>query len=147
MRLTLPMSMAISKILIVCQSECSYGIPADDVIESMIDIPMSRVTTVNTFPGLEVRGNLVPLYSLAEQLAIDSRKTIRGGFSAVVVNVKGETVAIAVDSFQDISDVVVKPLSGMLSNHPFYTGSTILGDGSITFILNMQEVIKNAGQP
>ena len=144
MRLTLPMSMAISKILIVCQDGRTYGIPADDVIESMIDVPMSRVTTVNTFPGLEVRGNLVPLYSLATQLATDGGIAIKAGFSAVVVNVKGETVALAVDSFQDISDVVVKPLAGMLQNNPYYNGSTILGDGSITFILNMQEVIKNA---
>jgi len=147
MRLTLPMSMAISKILIVCQGDCTYGIPADDVIESMIDVPMSRVTTVNMFPGLEVRGDLIPLYSLAAQLATDDNRAIKAGFSAVVVKVKGEMVALAVDSFQDISDVVVKPLAGMLQNHPYYNGSTILGDGSITFILNMQEVIKNANQP
>jgi two-component system chemotaxis sensor kinase CheA len=147
MRLTLPMSMAISKILIVCQDECTYGIPADDVIESMIDVPMSRVTTVNTWPGLEVRGELLPLYSLAAQLDMKGDRSLKPGFSAVVVKVKGESVAIAVDSFQDISDVVVKPLVGMLQNHSYYNGSTILGDGSITFILNMQEVIRNANQP
>ena len=147
MRLTLPMSMAITKILIVSQGECTYGIAADDVIESMIDVPMSRVTTVNSWPGLEVRGDLVPLYTLAAQLEMDGDRSLKTGFSAVVVKVKGETVALAVDSFQDISDVVVKPLAGMLQHHPYYNGSTILGDGSITFILNMQEVIKNAHQP
>jgi two-component system chemotaxis sensor kinase CheA len=147
MRLTLPMSMAISKILIVSQGDCSYGIPAGDVIESMIDVPLSRVTTVNTWPGLEVRGELLPLYTLAAQLETDDDRYLKAGFSAVVVKVKGESVAIAVDSFQDISDVVVKPLAGILQNHPYYTGSTILGDGSITFILNVQEVIKNANQP
>lgn len=147
MRLTLPMSMAISKILIVCQDDCTYGIPADDVIESMIDVPMSRVTTVNTWPGLDVRGELLPLYSLAAQLEMKGDRSLKPGFSAVVVKIKGESVAIAVDSFQDISDVVVKPLNGLLQNHPYYNGSTILGDGSITFILNMQEVIRNANQP
>jgi two-component system chemotaxis sensor kinase CheA len=146
MRLTLPMSMAISKILIVTQGECNYGIPADDVVESMISVPLSRVTTVNTWPGLEVRGELLPLYTLAAQLEMDGDRSLKAGFSAVVVKVKGEPVAIAVDSFQDISDVVVKPMSGMLQKHPFYNGSTILGDGSITFILNLQEVIKNANQ-
>ena len=147
MRLTLPMSMAISKVLIISQGECTYGIPADDVIESMIDLPLSRVTTVTTWPGLEVRGELLPLYSLAAQLEMEGDRSLKAGFSAVVVKVRGESVAIAVDSFQDISDVVVKPLAGMLHNHPCYTGSTILGDGSITFILNIQEVIKDAHQP
>ena len=94
-----------------------------------------------------MRGELLPLYTLAAQLEMDGDRSLKAGFSAVVVKVKGEPVAIAVDSFQDISDVVVKPLAGMLQNHPYYNGSTILGDGSITFILNMQEVIKNANQP
>ncbi|MDD2364759.1 MAG: chemotaxis protein CheA [Desulfuromonadaceae bacterium] len=147
MRLTLPMSMAISKILIVCQNGCTYGIPADDVMESMINVHKSRVTTVNGYPGLEVRGELLPLYSLSVQLEMSGDRSIKPGFSAVVVKIKGEAVAIAVDSFQDISDVVVKPLAGMLQKHPYYNGSTILGDGSITFILNMQEVIKNANHP
>ncbi|MBV5305430.1 MAG: chemotaxis protein CheA [Desulfobulbaceae bacterium] len=147
MRLTLPMSMAISKILVVRLGECTYGIPADDVVESMVSVPLSRVTAGNTWPSLEVRGKLLPLYSLAAQLAIEEERAPKAGFSAVVVNVQGDIVALIVDSFQGISDVVVKPLASLLHNHLYYNGTTILGDGSITFILNMQEVIRNANQP
>jgi two-component system chemotaxis sensor kinase CheA len=141
-RLTLPLSMAIAKLLIVKQGYSTLGIPSADIVETLIDLPRSRVTTVATSPGLEVRGNLLPLYSLSGQLAMNktSNDTL-DNFSAVVLNVRGETVALAVDSFCDIIDVVVKPLEGFMSGNRYYSGSTILGDGTIMFVLNLPEVI------
>ena len=57
---------------------------------------------------------------------------------------RGETVALVVDSFSEIIDVVVKPLEGYMSDNRFYSGSTILGDGTIMFVLNLPEVINYA---
>ena len=147
MRLTLPLSMAISKILVVTQGDCNYGIPADCVVEHIIDVPLSRVTTVNSWPGLDLRGDLLPLYSLAAQLEMSGDRSVRAGFSAVVVRDQGNKVALAVDNVLDVTDVVVKPMAGWLQNNPYFTGSTILGDGCITFILHMQEVLKDVRHP
>jgi two-component system chemotaxis sensor kinase CheA len=144
-RLTLPLSMAIAKLLIVKQGDSTLGIPSADIVETLIDLPRARVTTVATSPGLEVRGNLLPLYTLSGQLAMNTGKgDTLDKFSAVVLNVRGETVALAVDSFCDIIDVVVKPLEGFMSGNRFYSGSTILGDGTIMFVLNLPEVIAHA---
>ena len=64
----------------------------------------------------------------------------------MVVKVRGELVALAVDEFCDIIDAVMKPLSGMLARSPFYSGSTILGDGSIMLLLNLPQVIAYASE-
>lgn len=145
-RLALPLSMAISKLLIVKQGYSTLGVPSSDIIETLIDIPHSRVTTVAGSAGLEVRGNLLPLYTLAAQLGIKDTGAGKSldNFSAVVLNVRGETVALSVDSFCDIIDVVVKPLEGYMADNRFYSGSTILGDGTIMFVLNLPEVINYA---
>jgi two-component system chemotaxis sensor kinase CheA len=144
-RLTLPLSMAIAKLLIVKQGYSTLGIPSADIVETLIDLPRSRVTTVATSPGLEVRGTLLPLYTLSGQLAMNAgTDETLDKFSAVVLNVRGETVALAVDSFCDIIDVVVKPLEGFMSGNRYYSGSTILGDGTIMFVLNLPEVIAHA---
>lgn len=143
-RMSLPLSMAIAKILIVKHGECTFGIPSSDVVETLIDIPKSRVSTVRTAPGLEVRGDLLPLYHLSKQLAMTDQPLLLKGFSAVVVKVRGETVALVVDSFCDIIDVVIKPLEGMMSDIRYYSGSTILGDGTIMFLLDLPEVIAYA---
>lgn len=146
-RLTLPLSMAITNLLTVKQDGCTFGIPATDLIETLGDLPMSQVQTMGTAPCLKVRGELLPLYHLGRQLAVKSSENwLKPGFSAVVVKVRGEQVAIAVDEFCDIIDAVMKPLSGMLARSPFYSGSTILGDGSIMLMLNLPQVINYAAE-
>lgn len=145
-RLTLPLSMAINKLLVVRQGESTLGIPSANIVETLNDLPRSRITTVGTAPGLEVRGNLLPLYRLSGQLDMDNASSCRDldKFAAVVLNVRGETVALEVEDFCDMIDVVVKPLGGMMSGIRYYSGSTILGDGTIMFVLNLPEVIANA---
>lgn len=144
-RLTLPLSMAITRLLTVKQAGCTFGIPANDLIETLGDIPLAQVQTMGAAPGLKVRGELLPLYHLGEQLAMDSsRNWLKAGFCAVVVRVRGELAALVVDEFCDIIDAVMKPLSGMLAKSSFYTGSTILGDGSIMLLLNLPQVIDYA---
>ncbi len=144
-RLSLPLSMAITRILTIKQNGCTFGIPANDLLETLGDLPLAAITTLGTAPGLKVRDDLVPLYSLGRQLAITSASScFTESFSAVVVRVRGEVVALKVDHFCDIIDAVVKPLTGILAKNSFYSGSTILGDGSIMLLLNLPQVIAYA---
>lgn len=144
-RLTLPLSMAITRLLTVRQAGCTFGIPANDLIETLADIPLTQVQTMGTAPGLKVRGELLPLYHLGTQLAMGNcHSWLKSGFSVAVVRVRGELAALVVDEFCDIIDAVMKPLSGMLAKSGFYTGSTILGDGSIMLLLNLPRVIAYA---
>lgn len=146
-RLTLPLSMAITRLLTVKECGCTFGIPANDLLETLGDLPLSSITTLGTAPGLRVRGELLPLYSLGRQLAIpQAHHWFPERFSAVVVKVRGETVALAVAEFCDIIDAVMKPLTGMLAKNSFYGGSTILGDGSIMLLLNLPQVIDYAAE-
>lgn len=146
-RLTLPLSMAITRLLTVKECGCTFGIPANDLLETLGDLPLSSITTLGTAPGLRVRGELLPLYSLGRQLAIpQAHSWFPERFSAVVVKIRGETVALAVDEFCDIIDAVMKPLTGMLAKNSFYGGSTILGDGSIMLLLNLPQVIDYAAE-
>jgi two-component system chemotaxis sensor kinase CheA len=143
-RLTLPLSRAITKILTIRQDGCTFGIPADNVIESLIDIPHSMIKSVLTKPRLNVRNDIYPLYSLARYLRMQPADApFPEKFSAVLVRVSGEIFALAVEEFSDIMDVIVKPLQGMLAANTYYTGNTLLGDGSILFLLNMQELSRH----
>lgn len=144
-RLTLPLSMAITRILTVSKGQCTFGIPSEAVIETLSDIRLDRIKTLATSPGLDVRGDLLPLYCLGRQLAMEnSNDWFADRFSAVVIKVRGETVALAVDDFDDIIDAVVKPTSGLLAKSPYYTGTTILGNGTIMLLLNLPKVIFDA---
>ena len=143
--LSLPLSMAITRILTISQGECTFGIPSDSVLETLSDIRLDRIVTLATSPGLHVRDELIPLYSLGRQLAMDDADLwFPDRFSAVVIKVRGETLALAVDDFDDIIDAVVKPTTGLLAQSPYYTGTTILGDGKIMLLLNLTKVVYHA---
>lgn len=146
-RLTLPLSMAITNLLTIKQGGCTFGIPATELQETLGNLSLSAISTLGTEPGLKVRGELIPLFNLGRQLAIPgTHPWFPERFSAVVVNIHGETIALAVDEFCDIIDAVMKPLTGMLASNPFYSGSTILGDGSIMLLLNLSQVISYAAE-
>lgn len=48
---------------------------------------------------------------------------------------------LLVDGFQETIGVMQKPLGGLLSNLPGYSGLALMGDGSILMILNLQEIV------
>jgi chemotaxis protein histidine kinase CheA len=38
-------------------------------------------------------------------------------------------------------DVVQKPLSGAIKNHPLITGTSLLGNGDVLFVLDIKKLI------
>jgi two-component system chemotaxis sensor kinase CheA len=90
-----------------------------------------------------LRGQIVPLCSLNELLATGQaqRTNDEDELATLVVRIKGENVGIVVDEFREVVDVILKPMSGILGDLPGYTGSALLGDGSVLMVLNLKELV------
>ena len=63
----------------------------------------------------------------------------------VVTQVGANTFGIIVDRVFDTEEIVVKPVSPILRDIPFYSGNTILGDGSVIMILDPNGIAAAAG--
>jgi two-component system chemotaxis sensor kinase CheA len=63
----------------------------------------------------------------------------------VIFNNDGTAVALAVDAVVGRQQVVIKPLSNVMNRVRILSGATILGDGSVAFILDVNEVVKAHG--
>jgi len=50
-------------------------------------------------------------------------------------------LGIVVDDFESTVDILLRPLEGVLAALPQYSGSALLGDGSVLLILNLAEVM------
>jgi two-component system chemotaxis sensor kinase CheA len=59
----------------------------------------------------------------------------------LVVSHGGEPVGILVDHFRETVDIILKPMTGVLSGLAAYSGSALLGDGSVLMILNIKEIL------
>jgi two-component system chemotaxis sensor kinase CheA len=57
-----------------------------------------------------------------------------------VVRYGNESVGLVVDRFKETIDIILKPLAGVLSSLAAYSGSAMMGDGSVLMVINVREV-------
>jgi two-component system, chemotaxis family, sensor kinase CheA len=136
----------------------------------------NAIERINDSPVLRLRNRLLPLISLRDLLKLNPETEIEQlthkvpqdeteeadgvtGQEAtgveghdndelfiVVTQVGANTFGIIVDRVFDTEEIVVKPVSPILRDIPFYSGNTILGDGSVIMILDPNGIATAAGQ-
>lgn len=144
----IPLTLAIVSALIVeCASE-RFAIPQISVVELVKASPTSehRVELINETPVLRLRNRLLPLVSLRKTLKLgDEDIQANGNAFIVVVQVGNSTLGIIVDRVFDTEEIVVKPVAPILRSIDSFSGNTILGDGSVIMILDLNAIISHAG--
>lgn len=141
--LTVPVSMMVSRVLEVEAGGQRFGIPLEQVTESL-RVRRSSIHCINGTRVFLLRGSTTPLYSLSELVgASPQREEEDSGLGALTIVVrKGEALAgITLSRLVQAVDVVIKPLGGPLAGLRTYRGTALLGDGSILPILNLEEIL------
>ncbi|MFW6003567.1 MAG: chemotaxis protein CheA [Halanaeroarchaeum sp.] len=131
--LTLPVTVAIVKVLFVESGGEEYGIPIKSVDE------ISRMRPVKSVDGESVvtYGDTVyPLVRLGEALNVPG-ETRDGEGMLVKVRESERQVAIHCDEVRGQEEVVVKPFEGILSGIPGLSGAAVLGEGDVVTILDV----------
>jgi two-component system chemotaxis sensor kinase CheA len=135
--LSLPLTLAVVDGMIVTVGDQTFVIPLSHIVESLR--PSDRSVTAIGINGavLDVRGSYVPIYPVAEQLGIGSGE--RDPEKAVLIVVEGDQgqAALLVDSIQDQRQVVVKSLEANYQAIDGLAGATILGDGRVALIIDV----------
>ncbi len=147
----IPLTLAIVSALIV---ECSgerFAIPQISVLELVRASNRSETTIemINEAPVLRLRDRLLPLVSLRALLELDEGEDAveeHNEVFIVVTQVGTYNFGVIVDRVFDTEEIVVKPVAPILRHIPFYSGNTILGDGSVIMILDPNGVATAAGQ-
>lgn len=142
LRLSLPLSMAVTNVMIVEANKQIFGIPMDMVVET-VRLPRQAIRSIKQKKTTVLRSRIVPLMALNELLAVaaDPHVNADDEFAALVVRVGGEQVALLVDEFREVVDVILKPLPGEFAKLRCYAGTALLGDGSVLMVLNPKELI------
>jgi two-component system chemotaxis sensor kinase CheA len=141
LRLSLPLSMAMTNVIIVEADEQIFGMPMDWVVET-VRVDMKRVHTINHKKVVMLRDRVMPLYSLHALLGLDAEPLVNdeGELSVLVIRINHDFFGLLVDSFNEVVDVILKPLPGELKRLNCYSGSALLGDGSVLIVLNPGEM-------
>lgn len=137
LRLALPLSMTISSVMIVEADQQIFGVPMDGVVET-VKIKRKDIHTIKDKKTVILRDRVVPLVSLHSLLSLTAEPFVNeeGELAVLVIKVNHEVVGVLVDFFSEVVDVILKPLPGELEKLDCYSGSALLGDGSVLMVLN-----------
>ena len=91
-----------------------------------------------------LRETTLPLIRLSRVLKMDAPSMDTRELFVVVVNAGSRQVGFVVDQLRGRQEVVIKPLEDYLQERSGFSGATILGDGSISLILDVSELINLA---
>jgi two-component system chemotaxis sensor kinase CheA len=140
-RLSLPLSMAITRVMMVEAGGTPFGIPMD-VIAETVRVEQARIRMLKRAETFVLREAIVPLVRLAERLGMAQQPREPEAAEAVlVVRLGGNPVGLVVDAFREGMDVILKPLDGVLAGLRGYAGTALLGDGRVLLVLNPKELL------
>ena len=89
--------------------------------------------------SMEYKGELIPCVSVRSLLEVPGQQP---GYERIVVTgVEGKWVGLAVDAVVGQQQAVIKPLSEALGGVRFIAGTTVNGDGGISVILDVANLI------
>lgn len=140
-QITLPLSLAIIDGMVISFANDKFVIPLSQVFETLR--PKQEHIQFNQSLGytLMLRGENLPLYRLGDFFNCQS-KLVTTDMIALVIRSGVKPYAILVDDILGQFQVVVKKLSPELQNMKGISGSTILGDGKPSFIIEPNDLIK-----
>ncbi|GAA0276679.1 chemotaxis protein CheA [Halobacterium noricense] len=131
--MTLPVTVAIVKVLFVESGGEEYGIPIKTVDE------ISRMKPVKAVDGEEVityDETVYPLVRLGDALNVPGETREDDGMLVRIRDTERQ-VAVHCDDVRGQEEVVVKPFEGILSGIPGLSGAAVLGEGDVVTILDV----------
>jgi two-component system chemotaxis sensor kinase CheA len=142
----IPLTLAIVSALIVEAGGERFAIPQLAVLELVRagHNGEHRIEHIKDAPVLRLRNKLLPLVRLKEVFRLGTCDN-ENGF-VVVTQVGSQVFGVVVDGVFHTEEIVIKPMSSKLRHIPVFSGTTILGDGSVIMIIDPNGVAQALGR-
>jgi len=136
----LPLTLAIIQGLLVRVGPEIYSIPITSVIESL-RIKPEDIRMIDNNEVFNIRSDVISLLRLNRLFGIKSEEKQEYYF-IVIVGTAEKKMGFMVDSLIGEEDVVIKPLRDQFTNSPGIAGASILGDGSVSLIIDVGQLLE-----
>ncbi|OHB24542.1 MAG: chemotaxis protein CheA, partial [Desulfuromonadaceae bacterium GWB2_53_15] len=138
--ITLPITLAIIKALIIACSDRTYAIPITSVLESLL-LNADAIKTVERKEVIQLRETTLPLLRLDKFFNIDRQVNQSGEFYVVVVMVAEKRMGIVVDDLLGQQDIVIKSIGEAFKRFRGISGAADLGDQRTILVLDVGGMI------
>ncbi len=134
--LKIPLTMAIIDGITVRCGRNRYSIPLGDILEFFRVSPTQLTETERGEQTVALRGSILPLVKLGEVFEIPDAVLEPTGGTIIVVHSGGRSACLLIDEVVGNQQIVVKSLSEYFGKIEGISGCSILGDGSVSFIID-----------
>ena len=145
-KMKIPLTLAIVPALIVTCAGDRYAIPQVSLLE-LVRLDGQKagnaIESAHGAPVFRLRGRLLPLVYLERALQLPAAPPAdgeAGPTNIVVVQCDERVFGLVVDGVNDTEEIVVKPLGKILKGVTAFAGATIMGDGAVALILDIQGI-------
>ena len=142
-RFTLPFTVMMTQVLTVEAAGQVFGVPMDAVVET-VRVNRDAIAPIGAARALVLRNRTVPIIDLGQALGRKPSASA-GDATVLIVSVAGQWGGLEVDRLGERLDVMLKPPEGLLAGVPGIDGTTLLGDGRVLIVLDLHEIVNNAG--
>jgi two-component system chemotaxis sensor kinase CheA len=138
--ITLPITLAIIKALIISCAGRTYALPITSVMESLL-LTDSDIRTVERKEVIQLREQTLPLLRLESFFSMTRSTERPGEFYVVVVGVAEKRLGIVVDDLLGQQDIVIKSLGESFKCFRGISGAADLGDQRTILVLDVAGMI------
>jgi len=142
--LTLPITLAIIKALIVESGGRTFAIPLSSVLE-ILQASEDQVETVEGREVMAIREDTVPLIRLKQAFNLPEQAGQAGSAYVILVGLAERRLGIIVEKLCDQQEIVIKPLGKRLADAHGIAGATELGDRrGVVLVLDVESLIEGS---
>ena len=140
MRLKIPLTLAIIHALMIRVGKDIFTIPLANVDET-VRINQHETSNIEGVEVIYLRGIALPIFRLSSLFKVEDNYNMEKSF-VVIVNTDGQRVGFVVDELLGQEEVVIKPLEDYVQERSGFSGATVIGDGRISLILDVYDLVK-----
>lgn len=134
----IPLTLAIIQALLVKVKEEMFAIPLSSISE-IININKEQIRNIQGQEIILYRGRTIPVIRLNKIIHTEIDEE-RNELVSIIVKKGDKQAGLVVDSLLGQQEIVIKPLGKYLSNVKYLAGATILGNGKISLILDVNSL-------
>jgi two-component system chemotaxis sensor kinase CheA len=138
-RMMLPQGASVTTVLTLRVGGERFGVPIEGVSETA-RIQAFRILPLRDGEAFVLRDRTVPLFRLSALLDLPAAPR-KESAKVVMIGTGSGHIGVEVDGLDGRADVLLRPLSGLLSGMPGLLGTALLGDGQVLMVLDLPGLI------
>lgn len=140
-KLKMPFSILMTRVMTVRIGAQTFGIPFDNIVET-VRVPREKISAMGAARAFVLRERTIAVIELGRNMGPAFTANAGEEANLVVVSLAGTLGSVEVDRFGERLDVMLRPPEGLLAGIAGVAGTSLLGDGTVLIVLDLQGLLE-----